>query len=553
MAFIRKHLLKISLSAMLLLAGILCILSLWNYAGTAQSSQNVVIRNSWIQPGGNSDSNLSPGNNNPGPNSGVNPSNRQNSREYSRPSSDRSMAAPKVDRAGGMNRSGAGEQNNYVPQMIGYAVLFLILSVSGYYLMAKKKLKISASNEKIVLITLLGVGFFLRLIMASSISSHSFDLNLFKNWATTAANNLSQVYQGRSASDYPPFYIYVLLIVGKLGNLPALSPYYTLLLKLPSILADLASSFLLFKLAKKYLTLELSLLISAFYAFNPAILLNSAVWGQVDSFFTLLILAAIVLLSERRIGLATVFFASAVLMKPQGIIFLPVLFFELIRQKSLKSWLKVLSSGIVTAVVILLPFAWNLGSLWIFKLYASTLGEYPYASVNAFNFFSLLGKNFTSDAASFLGLSYHNWGLAAIVLLTLAAWFLYIKGKSREYAGAAALILIAGVFSFSTRMHERYLFPAVALAILAYIYLRDKRLLLLAAGFSTTSYVNTYYVLLKTLSGTNSITYGPILVITSFLNVVLFVYLLKVLYEIVMGRRDAAGKTGKLKIVAKYE
>jgi Gpi18-like mannosyltransferase len=35
-------------------------------------------------------------------------------------------------------------------------------------------------------------------------------------------------------------------------------------------------------------------------------------------------------------------------------------------------------------------------------------------------------------------------------------------------------------------MHERYLFPVVALAVLAFIYWQDKRLWLLAGGFSLT-------------------------------------------------------------------
>ncbi|MCL6479010.1 MAG: hypothetical protein K6T65_11450, partial [Peptococcaceae bacterium] len=92
--------------------------------------------------------------------------------------------------------------------------------------------------------------------------------------------------------------------------------------------------------------------------------------------------------------------------------------------------------------------------------------------------------------------------------------------------------LIAGVFNFSTRMHERYLFPAVALSILAYIYLRDKRLLLLSAGFSATVYINTHYVLLATIKGMHSAPSGPAPVITSLLNVLLFACLARVLSDI---------------------
>ena len=433
--------------------------------------------------------------------------------------------------------AGTNASSNYTPQIIAYAVAFLMIFLAGYYLVTKKKLKIQPSNVKILMLTLLGVGLLFRIPLALVINSHPYDLNTFRNWATTVANNFTQFYQGRNPSDYPPLYIYILFLIGKIGSLSALSPYFTLLLKLPSIVADIATSFLIYKLAKKYLSLEISILLSAFYTFNPAVLINSTIWGQVDSFFTLIIVAAIVLLSEKKIGLAAVLFTVAVLMKPQGIIFLPVLFFELIRWKTLKSWIKVVTSTVFTAIVIVLPFSWNMNGLWIFKLFASTLAEYPYASVNAFNFFSLLGANFVKDAGTLFVFSYHSWGLIAIVLITAFSWLLFIKGNSRVYASAVALLLIDGVFTFSTRMHERYLFPAIALSILTFIYLRDKRLMLLATGYSTTIYINTHFVLYETQSGINSITYGPILIVTSLLNVLLFVYLIMVVYDVALRER----------------
>lgn len=509
--FFKKHILKISLLLMLLVAGALCISAVWNYGGVAQSTQNALGTYNSITSEDNQLSDDIGGN--------------------------QGMAPPKGAMPKGMTRSNSNGGNNYTPQIVSFSVAFLMLFLGAYYLIVKMKVKIRLPNEKILIPALLGVGLLLRISIAALINGHPFDHNLFKSWATTAADNLSQVYQGRNASDYPPLYIYVLFLLGKIGSMPLLSPYYILLLKLPSIIADIGTAFLLYKLAKKRLSLEVCLLIGAFYTFNPAIWVNSTVWGQVDSFFTLIVVSSIVLLSENKIGLASVFFTSAVLMKPQGIIFLPVLFFELVRQKSVRSCMKTVVSGLITAIIIVLPFSLNTNGFWIFELFASTLGEYPYASVNAFNFFSLLGKNFASDAGTLLGLSYHNWGMLAIVLITSGSWLLYIKGKSKDYAAAVALLLIVGVFTFSARMHERYLFPAVAMSILAFIYLRDKRLMLIAAGFSSTIYINTHFVLLETLSGKNSIDYGPILIITSLLNVLFFVYLLKVLYEIVRGRR----------------
>ncbi|MGC7871429.1 hypothetical protein ACPUYX_07830 [Desulfosporosinus sp. SYSU MS00001] len=429
--------------------------------------------------------------------------------------------------------------NRFTVQVVAYTVLFFLAALVSFFILKSSqkykeilsKLIIDRSNQRIIMVTLICAGLLLRIALGILIEGHPFDLNTFKSWAASAANNFSQFYMGRHASDYPPLYIYILYLIGKIGSLKAMSAYYTILLKLPSILADIITALLLFKLACKYLSAELSTMVAAFYIFNPAVFVNSTIWGQVDSFFTLLIVTAVVLLMERKLVYAAIFFTSSVLMKPQGIIFLPILFFELVRQKSLKSIGKVLISGLLTAITIILPFSLQQNPLWIVKLFTSTLGEYPYASVNAFNFFYLLGANYKKDTSPFLFLNYHSWGLIFIVLVTLLAWFVFAKGKKESFLSVSALILISGVFLFSASMHERYLFPAAALALLAFIYTKDKRFMLLSIGVSVTGFVNTYLILYQTNEGINQAAFSTIPVMTSILNLCLFLYLIKIAYE----------------------
>jgi Gpi18-like mannosyltransferase len=272
----------------------------------------------------------------------------------------------------------------------------------------------------------------------------------------------------------------------------------------------------------------MSILLATFYIFNPAIFIDSTFWGQVDSIFTLLIVIAIFLLSENKIAVSSAIFATAILMKPQGIIFLPILFFELIRQKTIKNFINAAISAIITALIIIIPFSLNQQSpLWIINLYTKTISEYPYASVNAFNFFGLIGGNFKDYNNELFIINYHTMGMIFIVVTTLIGWFVYIKGNNRKYVSAIALLQIAGVFTFSVGMHERYLFPAVALAVLAFIYLNDRRFLILAIGFSITSYINISLVLFSL----NSATFNILLMITSSFNVVLVIYLVKILFK----------------------
>lgn len=423
-----------------------------------------------------------------------------------------------------VKNSASTYDSKYSYILVAYTIIFIGLFIAAYYYFTHGKLKINPGYEKILVLAIFLVGLFLRLACSNLTQGFSSDISLFRNWATNAANSLATFYSSSRQADYPPFYIYVLAVIGKVASTNTMSSYFTLLLKVPSILADVLSGYLIYRFAKKYTSFEISVLLFAFYVFNPAIFINSVFWGQVDSFFTFIIILAVYLISEKKIGLSAVFFTAAVLMKPQGIIFLPVLFFELVRERSLKDFVKAALAAIVTALVIIIPFSLNQSPLWIVKLYSSTVSEYPYASVNAYNFFNLIGANYKKDSTTLLFFSYHTWGIIFIVLTTLFTWFIYIKGKNRSFAFAAALIQIAGVFTFSVGMHERYLFPAAALAVLAFIYLKDKRLLYIALGFTITIFSNTAAILYGSFS-------TDVATFTSILNIFLFGYLVKVMWD----------------------
>ncbi|KJD47466.1 glycosyltransferase 87 family protein [Paenibacillus terrae] len=421
---------------------------------------------------------------------------------------------------------GGHSSSAYATPLAIFAALFFGAFVFIVYRFRASVWKIGERNRGLMLWTVLGVGFFLRMAIAPWISGHM-DLMLFRNWATTAADSLTGFYTNGS-SDYPPFYIYILYVIGKIGSTDAFSPYMSVLLRLPNILADIATAYMLYRLASKRVGFGISIGLVLFYVFNPAVFINSTFWGQVDSFFTLLIVGMVVLLVENRVGWSTVLFTIAVLMKPQGIIYGPILFFELLRQRKVQPWLLAISGAVVTTILVVLPFSWGQEPLWLLDLYKGMVGEYPYASVNAYNFFALIGGNYTQDTTTLFLFSYHTWGMIGIVLVTLFTWWMYARSGKPEFVAAAALVQIAGVFTFASSMHERYLFPAAALAVLAYLYLRDRRFLWLAGGFSLTIFLNTFDIF---YSSNSQDSYGVILCMTSLLNVLLFGYLVKVVWD----------------------
>ena len=536
----KKYILRISLIFIILILSFFCIYTVQNYKSNNTMTQNnqfkkvgnesnndinnmlkdknIQSSNGTIESKGNGDIAPQNGNTWPGQNGSMTPPNGKGQLGKSE--------NKQPEQNGNMQRESANTK--YVPEITTYSIIFLILCIGSYYLFRCKNIKLNLTDEKMVIFTLLVVGLLLRIMASTLMEGYSGDINLFKNWASTAADNLSQFYSNAKSVDYPPLYIYVLALIGKIASIPVFNSYYVLLLKLPAIIADIITSYFIYRLGKKHFTGVISLLLATFYIFNPAIFIDSTFWGQVDSIFTLLIIFALFLLSEKKIVFSSVIFTVAILMKPQGIIFLPALFFELVRERKIKNFIYSVASAMITGFIIIFPFSLNQENpLWIFKLYLNTISEYPYASVNAFNFFSLIGANLKNNKAILFLFNYHTIGMLFIGVITLISWFAYIKGNNKNLVPAIATLQIAGVFTFSAGMHERYLFPAVALAILAFINLKDRRFIVLAIGFSLTSYINISTILFNV----NSSNFNILLKITSLLNIILVIYLAKVLFD----------------------
>ncbi|MDR3122125.1 MAG: glycosyltransferase 87 family protein, partial [Clostridiales bacterium] len=359
---------------------------------------------------------------------------------------------------------------------------------------------------------------FLRIAFASAIEGFPSDIMCFKGWSQAAAENFFTLYD-RGADwfiDYPPGYMYVLLVIGKIREIfqiPSESGLYTLLVKLPSILADVLSGMLLYALAGlgqnaapreggglarrigghavggltadghtvvAGLSERTRLLITAFYYFNPVVFFISTIWGQVDSIMTLLILAAVLCLLRGRHCASGVFYALSVLLKPQGIIFLPVAFFlllhGLITRGDWRAPLKTALGAIATAVVVTLPFELRHGADWVINLYSNTLSGYKLASMNAFNFFALIGGNWKDDSETLFLFSYATWGMLAIVFFTALTGLFVFRMRAQKTVPdcytmlMGSALLLFSVVTFGHRMHERYFFPVILLQLAAGLF-----------------------------------------------------------------------------------
>ena len=390
-----------------------------------------------------------------------------------------------------------------------------------------------------LILLLIGAGL-LRVALSATTRGYAADITTFSAWAAHAADGLTSFYSPGYFADYPPGYIYLLWLVGKLRLVLGIdfdTPAFLVLLKLPAILADCATAGLLFRLARCSWSGNAALMLAALYAFNPAVILDSAVWGQVDSVLTLPILLGVILLEKNPAG-AGAAFATALLIKPQALIFapLPILWFGIrfLRRErnTLADLLMFSGTAIALFCLVILPFAINESPAWIISKYGSTLASYPYATLNAFNLFALTGGNLAPVSERLLFLPYGVWGNIFIVLTVLFTALVMLRGRETSRLWYTPLFLSASVFVLAAKMHERYLFPALALALGFHIVTRDRLALLLFAGFSTTQFLNVYDVL--ALSHNNI--YGvppldPLLLAVSLANLILWLLLVRTGYR----------------------
>ncbi len=208
--------------------------------------------------------------------------------------------------------------------------------------------------------------------------------------------------------------------------------------------------------------------------------------------------------------------------------------------------------GIMAAAMlaVLLPFAFGQGGLsWVFDLYGNTLNGYRYATVNACNSYFLLGLNWVGvDAQAGVGpvllvfvpflvplaafalrhrrpaketglllgavggcmllflllalvgeMSLATLGTSVIFLSVALVALLYLRGGSTVHLPLCGAALLCLMFSGGTMMHERYLFPAAALLLVAFVREKDRRILGLFLMLCVSSFLNVGCVLDRNL------------------------------------------------------
>lgn len=384
-----------------------------------------------------------------------------------------------------------------------------------------------------------------RIALAVSTPGHTSDMSCWASWGQRVAEiGPGLFYSADYFCDYPPGYLYILGGIAQIVRLFHIPSQAIIFLnKLPPVLCDFILAYTIYQYGKSQLGERNAFSLSVLFLLSPVFWYDSAVWGQIDSVLLLFLLLTLTSLYQKKYLLATICYVIAILIKPQGLILAPIFGLSILCCKDIKKILICCLGGIGLFLIAILPFSpamqngfrfsallHGLNPLWIIEKYSNTLASYPYFSVNAFNLYGLLGLNWISmDTFNLTLITILNYSFILIAIVVAIYLFFRIKNPASKLF-LSAYFIFGFLYTFSFKMHERYIVLPLMFLLFDYIYTRNKRLLFVFSGLSAVAFLNLSYVLQLVLT-TNAMPSSWLVIPISIAEVALFVQSLIVIYQ----------------------
>lgn len=317
-------------------------------------------------------------------------------------------------------------------------------------------------SNKFVLTLLWISAIAIRFYGACHTSAQIYDIGTFEAWSRSFWIHGARSFFDSVWSDYLPLPILSFAPISLLADL--FHANFGLTFKLVHVAIELILIYFISKSSRLHVSLLVCLL------FSPALIGDTAFWGQVDTIPTLLGLLSLSSLLNSKSSLlsSSILFGLSVAYKPIMILIAPVLWIVSLKNGH-KFWSFPLISGLVFLASGIPTGGFNFFSHLLSRVLNQS-GTYPYLTINAFNLWSLVPENYwISDSISVLNLSGKTLGLSLFgisTLFTLNQW--RIARFDSKYSYRLASTILITFFTFTTRMHERHLLfglPFLALAV----------------------------------------------------------------------------------------
>ena len=385
-----------------------------------------------------------------------------------------------------------GPSGNLAGLFAGVVMLAIVGYTFARYSMPIVTDRGSGFRSAIVILAVIAAA---KILLLPFFPGFAIDVNDYQSWALRIASvGPAHTYEPGFFLDYPPGYLYGLWVAGWIARaVGASGELLRVIVESPAIVGDFVLAALVFAFVRRERSSIAAIAVMLMVALNPALLYDTVVWGQSDSVFTFAMLLSIAALMSDQYELCFAIAAISVLIKPQGLMLLPVLSLWMIRYFDPRASIRSALAFAAVALIGIAPFQighpWN----WIIALYSATAAFYHETSVNAFNLLALVGGLRMPDSDTIAAISYYTLGMTLLVpLYAFAAWIVW-TGKSKQRLLFASFITLFGFFMLAPRMHERYIYPAIALA--ASLALEAPVMTAVFAILSFTGLVNLAYIL----------------------------------------------------------
>jgi Gpi18-like mannosyltransferase len=344
-------------------------------------------------------------------------------------------------------------------------------------------------RAQLVALSILLFGLLIRLPFSAIDFGKTNDISVYAQWAEQIqTQGLIAVYEPGSQVNYPPMFLYWLAAADLLHPTDAT---LVALIKLPSVVADVLTGAIMLALVWKR-SRPAAVLVGAVYLFNPAIWYVSAYWGQTDALYTGFLVGALGLLARGRCTWAWIVFSLALMTKIQSLAILPLFVMATVSRRSKIELARGGLAALLTILLITIPWWLNGKVPNMIQSWFAVANATSRVDVSAYNLWYLvLGGQVQAVAATEhpfnLPVSYRLLGFGLYGAFLLLAALLIWRSRARSIFLAGA-ILSLGLFVLFIDIHERYLFPAIALSLLAAV--NDPRLRLVYGLLSLTFLFN---------------------------------------------------------------
>lgn len=317
-------------------------------------------------------------------------------------------------------------------------------------------------------------------------------------WATDHIQNIFHIYD-ISSLDYPPLFPVLLRLFNPLLlAFPQTLPVF-LIMKFIPITGLALLGVAVARASRKYNSSNIfyfEALVLFSTVFNPVLIFNAAVWGQIDSLLVLLLFLTFFNLLDDHPYLAAIFFAIGCLTKLQFCYFAVPFVAALFIYYKWKIGTRALLTGMTVGVAGWLPFIIGSSDVMLpLKIYLGGSGKYQFMNLQAFNLYgswTIFGVDSSKASLGFFNGNVINMLVLLISSLCVSIALVLIRKNNRLVSLSLAAYLTL-IFIFSMQQHERYQIPVIAFLLLAVLVEFHEQDSIFLIGFSLMTFVNEVF------------------------------------------------------------